>query len=219
MTTDDRDESYPRYRGILTSGDRSYLEDEYDPQDQSSGDRNQRYRIRKRIAAAMADMTFLNRHLPLRDQKKVFEDIFEDDPQAISEALIFLYTGLRAVDSSHYSEETLREELQELLSSVIERGELQQGNLSDPTISIQINSEDPDFDEIRDQLLAGEGTWRDIHYLSHHGEDIELLEAIADGDEEIKIAYQGTSRSYFIGPKEANSLLQTRLSDLPEADE
>lgn len=74
--TDDFD-LVDRSTGILTKKDRRYLLGELDEDITQGGERNRRFRIRKRLRNALWDLYILHETMPLGDVETLFEEIYE----------------------------------------------------------------------------------------------------------------------------------------------
>ena len=77
MTDNDEFDLVDRSTGILTKKDRRYLLGELDENLTQGGERNRRYRIRKRLRNALWDLYILHETMPLGDVETLFEEIYE----------------------------------------------------------------------------------------------------------------------------------------------
>jgi len=77
MAENDDFDLVERATGILTEKDRRYLLGELDEELTQGGERNRRYRIRKRLRNALWDLYILHETMPLGDVETLFEEIYE----------------------------------------------------------------------------------------------------------------------------------------------
>jgi len=174
-----------RKRGIITPSDRRFLSSQDDYEGQES--RTKRYRIRERLANGLYDFVDL-RLMPSKDMDRVFSQMADEGPVLIA-AFEVLYTGIAGLDRD--DEKSGVERFEDLLESAIKATEHDAQHITNADVTIEIERTQPDFDDVREKVLAGQTTLEEFIYFMDHGPATDTLSTLADRNEPVKIDQDG----------------------------
>ena len=163
-----------RGRGIFTPKDREFL-GEYS-EESHSNPRSKRYRIRERLTNSIYDFEFV-RFMEDRDLKTVFGN-FDTPGFAASRIFEFVYKIVYSTSDEEDTENTLEASI----ASAIERAEHARGNMAETSVSIDIEREEADVEEIRKKLKGGELTIKEFAFALENDpeESLGILNEIGD---------------------------------------
>ncbi|MCT9095289.1 hypothetical protein [Haloarchaeobius sp. HME9146] len=201
-----------RFNGILTSDDYEVLEEvakrNHPSQKERAGiRRDARYRIRKRIFQAFVDLSYLNNTLPYKDRKLVFEEIFDEGPHILLEALSLIYHSNSEAGHVNGNEIEPHQRFEELLRGAIEYGELLEGRIPEVSVEIKKESESITPEELIDRVIqTGEIKAVESSFLHIVGERDTLFEKMIEREVTVSVVEDGETVEQ-IPPEEAAAVL------------
>ncbi|WP_136688739.1 hypothetical protein [Halorhabdus amylolytica] len=182
-----------RYRGVLTSGDVEFIND---PINKEKGRRDAKYRIRERITNSIRDLEYLHYQLPRRQKRRLGNKLHDDlsnVDRVLNSAIALLYS-IHAGEEHPVEDSILGENIipfedrtTRMVANSLALLELAKGKRPDINIKIDINSTEPDPQQVINRVLSGDGKWIDIHYLSRRNSLVPLLDKIIESEKSVII--------------------------------
>lgn len=154
----------------MSPADREFLLGEKEDLTEQSK-RDARYRIRNRLENAVYDVHLLSAHLEDRDREQVFENALEDRPHGVLVGSLFELPIRGMLDVVEHLEHAIKH-IEETLEGSIYNSllEIDDEYLIEVDVSINVDREKPDIEELLNKYEEGEETRAELRYLQRHDE-------------------------------------------------
>lgn len=172
ITRDDFYDPEALPRGILTQGDRQFLQKKTQDGEEvnEQTERDTRYRIRERIRIALSDFLYLGYNVSQEDVHQIFSRLSENNvlSQICISTFTFFYRGLSSLDDHS---------LEEYLETVIRNHEWRNNDeeIVRVGVNISVQREPTDVDEALTRIVEGQGRWADFLFLAYQEEGLDRL--------------------------------------------